>query len=66
MNSKNIIGEGGKLIYLFDDLGQMKTNLLEYPDQIKTFEGSLRAIDYLNLTSNRKITLISLLHTLKK
>jgi len=65
MNPKHY-REGGKLIYLFDDLGQMKDKpFLEYPDQIKDVEGSLRAIDYLNLTSNRKSLYFTFAHAQK-
>jgi len=65
MNPKHY-RESGKLIYLFDDLGQMKDKpFLEYPDQIKDVEGSLRAIDYLNLTSNRKSLYFTFAHAQK-
>ncbi|MDX5477131.1 MAG: hypothetical protein LPJ98_01640 [Cyclobacteriaceae bacterium] len=44
--------ESGKLIYYFDELGQIRDgSFLEYPIEIKNVNGSLRAIDYLQFCS---------------
>ena len=44
--------ESGKLIYLFDERGKAIADpFLEYPDEIKAIEGSIKAIDYLSFSS---------------
>lgn len=58
--------ESGKLIYLFNDEGKVTENpFLEYPDEIRKIEGSLKAVDYLNFSSNKNSLLLSFPHEKK-
>lgn len=58
--------KSGKLIYLFNDDGEVKENpFLEYPNEIKEIEGSLKAIDYLNFSSTKNSLLFSFPHERK-
>lgn len=58
--------ESGKLIYLFNDDGEVIENpFLEYPNEIKEIAGSLKAIDYLNFSSNKNSLLFSFPHEKK-
>lgn len=44
--------ESGNLIYFFDEMGKTRMDsFLEYPNEIKNINGSLRAIDYLQFCS---------------
>ncbi|PZX46382.1 hypothetical protein [Algoriphagus chordae] len=52
----------GDLIYLFDEKGKAKISFLEYPEELKKVEGSLKPTDYLEFTSNDKSILFTFPH----
>ncbi|MEP0712373.1 MAG: hypothetical protein ABJJ26_00790 [Algoriphagus sp.] len=52
----------GDLIYLFDEKGKVKTSFLEYPEELKKVEGSLKPTDYLEFNSNDKSILFTFPH----
>jgi hypothetical protein len=58
--------QSGKLIHLFGEDGVAKENsYLEYPNEIKLIEGSLKAIDYLRFSSYDRSLLFTFPHEKK-